>query len=143
MEITSSYQFPAPPERVWELLMDPAAIASCIPGCRELEPDGEQRYRARLEIAMAAITGSYDGTVELADVVPHQSYRLLVEGQGRPGFVKGDAVITLRPETIGTIVEVRGTVHTGGPIARMGQRLIGGVAKMMQDRFFSCMIGKI
>jgi uncharacterized protein len=143
MEITSSYEFPAPPARVWELLMDPSAIASCIPGCRALEPDGEQRYRARLEIAMAAITGSYEGTVTLADVVPQQSYRLLVEGQGRPGFVKGDAVITLRPDAVGTIVDVRGTVNTGGPIARMGQRLIGGVAKMMQDRFFSCMIGKI
>jgi uncharacterized protein len=143
MEITSSYEFPAPPERVWELLMDPAAIASCIPGCGALVPDGEQRYRATLEIVMSAITGSYEGTVELADVVPHQSYRLLVEGKGRPGFVKGDAVITLRPEMIGTIVEVRGTVHTGGPIARMGQRLIGGIAKMMQDRFFSCMMGKI
>jgi len=30
-------------------------------------------------------------------------------------------------------------VHTGGPIARLGQRLIGGVAKMTLDRFFACL----
>lgn len=142
MDITGTYEFAAPPARVWELLMDPAAIASCIPGCESLEPAGENRYRARLAVAMAAITGTYDGTVELTDVVPNQSYRLVVEGQGRPGFVKGSATIVLRPEVVGTIVEVSGTVQTGGPIARVGQRLISGVAKMMQDRFFACMQSK-
>jgi carbon monoxide dehydrogenase subunit G len=143
MDITGTYEFAAPPARVWELLMDPAAIASCIPGCESLEPVGENRYRARLAVAMAAITGTYDGTVELTDVVPNQSYKLVVEGQGRPGFVKGSATIALRPEVVGTIVEVSGTVQTGGPIARVGQRLIAGVAKMMQDRFFACMQGKV
>jgi len=143
MDITGTYEFPAPPARVWELLMDPAAIASCIPGCSALVPDGENCYRAHLAVAMAAITGSYDGTVVLSDVVPLQSYRLTVEGQGRPGFVKGSATIALRQEVNGTIVEVQGTVQTGGPVARVGQRLIAGIARSMQDRFFGCMIGKV
>jgi carbon monoxide dehydrogenase subunit G len=34
-------------------------------------------------------------------------------------------------------------VQTGGPIARVGQRLISGVSKMMQDRFFACLQGKL
>jgi carbon monoxide dehydrogenase subunit G len=34
-------------------------------------------------------------------------------------------------------------VQTGGPIARVGQRLIGGVAKMMLDRFFACLQAKL
>jgi carbon monoxide dehydrogenase subunit G len=38
---------------------------------------------------------------------------------------------------------VTGTVQTGGPIARVGQRLIGGVAKMMMDRFFACLQAKL
>ena len=143
MDISGSYEFPAPPERVWALLMDPAAISGCIPGCQSLEPDGEGRYKAKLAVAMSAITGNYDGTVIVSDLVPHESYRLSVEGQGKPGFVKGGATITLRPDGVNTIVEVSGTVQTGGPIARLGQRLISGVSKMMQDRFFACMQGKL
>ena len=143
MEISGSYAFAAPPGRVWACLMDPAAIASCIPGCQSLEPDGEHRYRATLAVAMSAITGKYDGTVIVSDLVPHESYCLTVEGQGKPGFVKGNATIRLRPDGDGTIVEVAGTVETGGPIARLGQRLISGVSKMMQDRFFACMQGKL
>ena len=143
MDISGTYTFNAPPEKVWALLMDPATIASCIPGCESLEPDGEDRYRARLNVGLSAITGTYDGTVTIADKVPHSSYRLTVEGQGKPGFVKGNATIALRADGATTIVDVGGTVQTGGPIARLGQRLIGNVSKMMQDRFFSCLQGKV
>ena len=143
MDISGSYTFNAAPDRVWNLLMDPAVIASCIPGCDKLEPVGDDRYRASLTVALAAITGSYEGTVQITDKVPHERYRLLVEGQGKPGFVKGNAVITLRPDGAATVVDVQGSVETGGPIARLGQRLIGNVSKMMQDRFFSCLQSKL
>ena len=123
--------------------MDPAVIASCIPGCQKLEPVGEDSFRASLTIALAAITGSYEGTVQITDKVPHESYRLTVQGQGKPGFVKGNAAIALRPDGATTMVDVKGTVETGGPIARLGQRLIGNVSKMMQDRFFACLQGKV
>jgi len=73
---------------------------------------------------------------------------LMVEGQGRPGFVKGTVTITLREVAsergdAHTIVDVNGTAQTGGTIARLGQRLIGSAAKMMQDRFFACMQSKL
>jgi carbon monoxide dehydrogenase subunit G len=123
--------------------MSPDVIASCIPGCNKLEPTGEDRYRASLTVALAAITGNYEGTVQISDKVQNESYRLTVQGQGKPGFVKGNAAIALRPDGAATIVDVTGVVETGGPIARLGQRLIGNVSKMMQDRFFACLQGKI
>jgi carbon monoxide dehydrogenase subunit G len=66
-----------------------------------------------------------------------------VEGQGRPGFVKGSSAIALRADGATTAVDVTGTVQTGGPIARVGQRLIGSVAKMMMERFFACLQSKL
>lgn len=143
MDVTGSYTFNAPRDRVWDLMLDPAAIAACIPGCEALEPDGDNRYKAKITIGMAAITGTYEGTVVISDKVEKESYRLEVEGQGRPGFVKGGAAITLRADGGTTVVDVAGTVQTGGAIARLGQRLIGSAAKMMQDRFFSCMQSKL
>ncbi len=143
MDISGSYTFNAPRDRVWTLLMDPQAIASCIPGCETFEPAGEDRYRARLKVALAAITGSYDGTIVLTDKVAPASYRLTADGQGRPGFVKGTAAVALREDGHTTIVDVTGTVQTGGPVARVGQRLISSVSKMMMDRFFACLQGKV
>ena len=143
MDISGSYTFDAPPDRVWTLLMDPAVISDCIPGCDKFEPAGENSFRVRLKVALAAITGTYEGTVTLTDQVPQTSYRLVAEGQGRPGFVKGTSIITLRPEGAATIVDISATVQTGGAIARLGQRLIGGVSKMMLDLFIACLQGKL
>ena len=143
MDIFGSYTFDESPDRVWDLLMDPAAISSCIPGCTRFEPEGEDRYAVTLTVALAAITGTYNGTVTLTDKTLHTSYRLVMEGQGRAGFVKGSSVISLRPAGASTAVDVSGAVHTGGPIARVGQRLIGGVARMMLDRFFACLKAKL
>ncbi len=143
MDISGSYSFDAPPDRVWRLLMDPAVLSSCIPGCEKFEPDGEDRYTVRLTVGLAAITGTYDGTVELTEKIPNTSYRLVVEGQGRPGFVKGSSAVVLRAEGSTTAVDVTALVQTGGAIARVGQRLIGGVAKMMLDRFFACLQSKL
>ena len=143
MDISGSYTFDAPPDRVWTLLMDAAVLSSCIPGCEKFEADGDGRYNVTLTVGLAAITGTYSGTVVLTDKVPNTSYSLVVEGQGRPGFVKGSSAIALRAQGETTAVDVTGIVQTGGPIARVGQRLIGGVAKMMLDRFFACLQAKL
>ena len=143
MQISGTYRINAAPDLVWARLMDPAVIATCIPGCNALEPDGENRFRARLTVALAAITGTYDGTVTLSDLVPGASYRLTAEGQGRPGFLKGDSLVSLIPDGPATIIYVSGTLHMGGTIARLGQRLIGSVSQTMMDRFFGCMQSKV
>src|SRR5262245_43041576 len=143
MEISGSYSFNAPPARVWALLMDPAVLKSCIPGCDRFEPQGDDRYKVTLTVGLAAITGTYNGTVILTDRIEPTSYSLIVEGQGRPGFVKGRSAVALRADGPATAVDVTATVLTGGAIARVGQRLIGSVAKMMLDRFFACLQSKL
>ncbi len=67
----------------------PSAIASCIPGCESLEPEGPDRYHARLTVALAAITGTYEGTVIISDKVEHSSYRLTRRRAGEAGIRQG------------------------------------------------------
>lgn len=143
MTLEGTYTFPAPRERVWALLMDTSAIASCVPGCEALEPLGDDRYQAKLVATVAAISGSYEGTVAMLDKVAPESYRLVIDGSGKHGFVNGESRVSLREDGSQTIVEVTGTMEVGGMIARVGQRLIGSVSKMMLDRFFACMAGKV
>lgn len=138
IDIARTYTFDAPPDRVWQLLMDTSALASCIPGCESLDPDPETagRYVIRFCVKLAAVMGTYDGSVQLVDIVSMQSYGLLAEGRGRPGFVKGKASIVLTPEAGATTLAVAGEVLTGGAIARVGQRIIKSAARLMMDRFF-------
>jgi uncharacterized protein len=139
MEISASYTFVAPPETVWTLLNDPKVIAACLPGCDRLEPIGEDRYGAVLTLAVAAVSGQYTGTVAILDKHPPSSYRMVVDGAGRAGFIKGEATIELVAQDGSTIVNVNGQGQVGGLIARVGQRLLASVSNMMMDRFFSCL----
>ena len=139
MDLHGTYTFDAPAARVWDLLMDTGQIAACVPGCDRLEPIGDDRYKATLTVALAAVTGTYDGTVALLDKQPPVSYRLLVDGKGRPGFVRGESTITLEEHGAATVVHVKGQVQIGGAIARVGQRLVASVGQMMMDRFFGCL----
>ena len=143
MTLDGTFTIPAPRERVWQLLMDPAAIASCVPGCQAFEPLGDDKYRVRLTAGVAAVTGTFEGTVALTEQVAPASYRLVMEGSGAPGVVNGDAVMTLTEAGDATSVAVSANVEVGGTIARVGQRLLGSVSKMMLDRFFGCMSAKV
>ena len=78
-------------------------------GIGELVVDsGETSYTAVLMVGIASITGRYDARVTLADRVEPESYRLVVDAKGRPGFVRGEAHIKLADGTDGqTVVSVR------------------------------------
>ena len=143
MQISGSYVFEAPIERVWDLLMNTDAIAACVPGCQELTAIGEDRYRAKLAVAVAAVTGSYDATIALEEKSPPHGYTLRVEGQGRPGFVKGTSRIQLATQDAGTRVDVSADVQVGGAVARVGQRLLEGVGRAMMNRFFDCLRSRL
>ena len=143
MQITATYTFEAAPARVWDVLMDTDAIAACLPGCRGFRPLGDDRYEAELAAGVAAVSGEFKATIALLDKQPPQSYKLRVDATGRPGFVKGEALVTLSADGLKTNVAIDATAEAGGLIARVGQRLIEGVARMSMDRCFGCRAGKI
>jgi uncharacterized protein len=143
MDISGSYAYEAAPEAVWAVLTDPVIIAECLPGCDRLEPIGEDTYRAALTLVVAAVTGNYTGTVSMLDKNPPHSYRLVVEGSGKQGFVNGEATIELIAEGAGTTLRVTGHGVVGGAIARVGQRLLGSVSRTLMNRFFARLQGWI
>ncbi len=143
MKIEGSYDIPAPRQKVWAAFLDPAQLATAMPGCEKLEAIGEGEYRAVLKIGIAAVKGTFEGKVRLSDLEPPTRYRMAVEGSGGPGFVRGEAAMELADVGSGTRVSYSADVQVGGLIASVGQRMLGGVAKMMLDQFFSQMIEQL
>jgi hypothetical protein len=139
MNLSATYLFDAPVQQVWDLLMDTRHVGECLPGCRGLHPVGEDRYDVELSVTVAAIAGNFKGTVALAEKVPPRSYKLIVEGTGRQGFVKGHANISLQPDGERTRVQVDAQADAGGMIARVGQRLLEVVARSTLDKFYGCL----
>ena len=143
MKVSGSYTFDLPAQKVWEALTDPAVLSGCIPGCSGLEAVGENQYQASLSVGVGPVRGSYNAKVSILDMVPPQSYRLVIEGTGPTGFAAGEANIKLIDQGNQTTVEVDSDAQVGGTVARVGQRLMGSVAKMMMDQLFTCLKEKV
>jgi len=139
MKLEGSYVVPAPRQKVWDAFLDPKQLRKAIPGCEKLEALGNDEYKATMKIGVAAVKGTFEGKVRLLDRKPTESFRLAAEGSGGPGFVKADTVITLTETEAGTRVSYSADVQVGGLIAGVGQRMLGGVSKMMADQFFNRM----
>ena len=136
MKLEGKHKFKASQEKVWEALTGPASLEKAIPGCEKLTEQEPGKYELLLKIGISAVKGTYSGKAEVADPEPPRQYRLIMEGSGSPGFVKGEADIALSEEGEKTLLNYRGEAQVGGLIAGVGQRLIGGVAKMLLGQFF-------
>ena len=140
MKVAGSYQVSATAQKVWEALTDPQSLAGCIPGCDGLEPTGQDdEYQATMTVGVGPVKGRYIAKISLTDQDPYRSFRLVIEGSGNMGFVNGGATITLDDQDGVTTIAVDSEAQVGGPVARVGQRLMDSVAKMMRDNFFKCL----
>jgi carbon monoxide dehydrogenase subunit G len=124
---------------VYEAFLDPKQLKKAIPGCEKLEAVGPDEYKATMKVGVGGVKGTFEGKVRLSDKQPPESYKMAVEGAGGPGFIRGEAVISLAEAGAGTRVTYNADLQVGGLIASVGQRLLGGVAKMMADKFFTKM----
>jgi uncharacterized protein len=136
VKIEGSYTLPFPPDIAYRRLQDPEVLARSMPGCEGLEKIGEDEYRMSMKMVLAALSGSFEGKVRIADQNPPTSFRLLVEGTGKIGFVKGEGLLTFTGQNGTCEVSYEGDAQVGGTMAAVGQRLIDVSAKMMIKRFF-------
>jgi uncharacterized protein len=134
MKIQATYEYNAPPEKVFNALVDPVVLQKCIEGCEHMEKTGEDSYDAKLRIGVAGIRGNYTGKVRISEKKPPESFTLQAEGNGAPGWVKGTAKIQLTSKGEGSELQCEADGQVGGLIAAVGSRLIEAAGKkMLQD----------
>jgi carbon monoxide dehydrogenase subunit G len=139
MQLSGTYTFKAPRAAVWTAMLGPAAIEQCMPGCESFRTVGEDQYAATMRVGVGSIKGTFDGKIRILERNEPESYRMDVEGGGKPGRVKGSGLLTLAAEGDGTVVSYDGDAQVAGLIASVGQRLLGVTARMLIDQFFKCM----
>ncbi|HZD96199.1 MAG TPA: carbon monoxide dehydrogenase subunit G [Candidatus Sulfotelmatobacter sp.] len=143
MKIEGTYKIDAPRDRIFAALIDPAVLQRCIPGCEQMEKTGENQYNAKLTAGVGPVKGVFTATVSLQEIVPPEHYKLIVEGKGQPGFVKGSGELTLKEADEGTDIQYAGDVNVGGLIASVGQRMIQATANLLAGRFFKALESEV
>lgn len=59
MELEKLITLPAPPDKVWALLLDPEVMGACVPGMQAIEVLGPTEYRAVMQVKMAFISAKF------------------------------------------------------------------------------------
>jgi carbon monoxide dehydrogenase subunit G len=139
MKIEGTHKFEAPRERIFAALIDPAVLQKCIPGCEQMEKTGENQYNAKLTAGVGPVKGVFTATISLKDIIAPEHYKLVVEGKGQPGFVKGSGELHLKDSDGATEIQYTGEVNIGGLIASVGQRMVQATATMLTGRFFKAL----
>ena len=136
MKVEGVHELPASRDHIWSMLMDPDVLTRCLPGCERLYPAGVHCYRADIRIQMNPIKGNYTGNLSMLDVNPPVSYRLVLEGRGVPGFVRGIASVSLIDRGRYTDLRYTGESLVGGPIASIGRKMLQGMTNSLIREFF-------
>ncbi|MDC3138890.1 carbon monoxide dehydrogenase subunit G [Candidatus Pelagibacter sp.] len=136
MKLTGSYKINLEKQKVWEALNDPEILKQSIPGCEEFNKKSETEFSAKATNKIGPFNATFSGDIELKDLNPPNSYKILGSGNSLVGFATGEAEVKLEDIDTGTNLIYSVEAQVGGKIAQVGSRLIDMTAKKMADIFF-------
>lgn len=137
MDLDGSRLISADIHTVWEKLNDAETLRASIPGCEELTGSPEEGFSAVVKQKVGPVRATFEGAVRIEEAAPPHSYRLVGEGKGGvAGFAKGQADVTLDETPEGTELTYHVEAQVGGKLAQLGNRIVGGFARSMAEKFF-------
>ena len=145
MKIEGKFTMKAPIQKVWDFLLAPGTLASCIPGAEKMEPVDDKTWEGTVKQKVGPIGVKLNFTQSMTELDPPRH----VKAVGRGSAVGGAG--TFSQETIVDIKEIAGgeveiayssNVSMVGRLATFGERImrakvdkIGGqFIKNLQDK---------
>ncbi|HZR52041.1 MAG TPA: SRPBCC family protein [Streptosporangiaceae bacterium] len=138
MELDNSFTVPVPPEVAWDVLLDVARIAPCMPGATVDEVDGDV-VTGRIKIKVGPVQLTYRGTAKFQDR-DAAARTVLVEASGKETRGAGTAAATIKaslaPADDGaTLVNMHTTMNVTGRPAQFGRGVMVEVGGKLVDKF--------
>ena len=139
MNLTGQQTLPVTQAQAWAALNDTAMLQAAVPGCEAISPTGEHSFDVLMAVSIGPVKAKFKGRLELADLVPPQSYRISFEGSGgAAGHGKGQAQVWLQAQgPQETLLRYEVTASVGGKLAQIGSRLVDLAAQKLAEDFFA------
>jgi carbon monoxide dehydrogenase subunit G len=143
LKVSGEYRFTATREQVWEALLDPEMLAATLPGARRLEPAGPDEYEIAVDVGVGSVRGTYEGSFALTDMVPVEACTVRATASGRPGTVTTVARMRMSDGDGGAVLAYEADASVTGPLAGVGQRLMGAAARRTTEQFLRALDERI
>ena len=138
MELDNTFTVPVPPEVAWNVLLDVARIAPCMPGATVDEVDGDV-VTGRIKIKVGPVALTYRGTAKFNER-DEAARTVLVEASGKETRGAGTAAATIKAslepaEGGATLVNMHTTMNVTGRPAQFGRGVMVEVGGKLVDKF--------
>ena len=124
MKLSGFYQINLEKQKVWEALNNPEILKKSIPGCEEFVKKSETEFSATVTNKIGPFNATFTGDIELKDLDPPNSYKIIGSGNSPVGFANGEASVTLEDFEDGTNLKYSVEANVGGKIAQVGSRSV-------------------
>jgi uncharacterized protein len=143
MKLDQSFTVDAPPDVVWEALIDVERVAPCLPGADITGRDDDGAYQGTFTVKLGPTTASYRGRLRM-DAVDEEARRATMRARGTDrrgqGAANATIVSTVRPEGSGSAVDVDTDFTITGRLARFGRSgMIEDISRRLLADFAACL----
>jgi carbon monoxide dehydrogenase subunit G len=138
MKFEGRYELKAPPDRIWEYIIDPAKIGQCLPGLKSLEIESANKFLAVARVGVGPIKADFKFRIEITGKEPSRRVQLKALGSGSGSSVNLNVAIEIRQVSAGTELDYRSDMIIGGAIAGLGQRVLADAATKTVADVFDC-----
>jgi carbon monoxide dehydrogenase subunit G len=124
----------APAATVWDFLLDPRALAACIPGAEAVAQLDDHTFTAAIAASVGPISGKFAFRAQIVDRRPPRQLTARVEGVDSVtrSTVHSDTVLTLEPlGPAETAVNYQATVQIQGRLAILGEMVLRTTAALL------------
>ncbi len=138
MKIEGKFTMKAPIQKVWDFLMEPGTLASCIPGAEKMEAVDDKTWEGIVKQKVGPISVKLNFTQTLSDVQPPKHLKAVGRGSamGSAGTFTQETIVDLK-EIAGGEVEVAysSKVNIVGRLAVFGERIMRAKVKKVGAEF--------
>jgi carbon monoxide dehydrogenase subunit G len=141
LNIEETFEVEATIEAVWAFMLDPHAVARCMPGAELGDVVDERTFEGTIKVKVGAVTTSYAGRVQFLEVdeaARHVS--MTAEGKetggGTAAGTMSSQLTVLDDGRVQVVAEA--SVDLTGRVAQVGRGLIQGVSHQLFLQFVEC-----
>jgi carbon monoxide dehydrogenase subunit G len=136
--IEGKFTMKAPIQQVWDFLLEPGTLASCIPGAEKMEPVDDKTWEGIVKQKVGPISVKLNFTQSLTEIDPPKH----VKAVGRGSAVGGAGTFT--QETVVDLTEIskdevevayRSNVSMVGRLATFGERIMRAKVNKVGEDF--------
>lgn len=138
MLVEEKFSVNVPVREVWDFLLEPKNIGSCIPGCEKIEAINEKDFLSTVKVKVGPISVKFNFKTTIEEIVPFTYIRTVGGGEDsdkKGHFRQKTAIHFNKISDNVTEILYRSEVVVVGRLATFGERIMRAKAKELGREF--------